>query len=86
MSKVKSCSTLYEDGHIAREEFLEQKDILNIQIQRLEEDKNRCHNKLADGDTLVFHELVQQTLQRFGEKMGQCEDQEEAKSIAPAFN
>lgn len=42
-------------GHIAREEFLEQKDILNIQIQRLEEDKNRCHDKLADGDTLVSY-------------------------------
>lgn len=28
---------LYEDGHIAREEFQEQKDILNMQIQRLEE-------------------------------------------------
>lgn len=72
---------LYEDGHIAREEFLEQKDILNIQIQRLEEDKNRCNDKLADGDTLVSYELVQQTLKRFGEKMGQCEDQEKLKVL-----
>lgn len=61
---------LYEDGLIAREEFLEQKDILNIQIQRLEEDKNRSKDKLADGDTLVSYERIQQTLQRFGENMG----------------
>lgn len=72
---------LYEDGHIAREEFLEQKDILNIQIQRLEENKNRCNDKLADGDTLVSYELVQQTLKRFGEKMSRCEDQEKLKVL-----
>lgn len=54
---------------------------MNIQIQRLQEDKNRCNDKLADGDTLVSYELVQRTLQRFGEKMGQCEDQEKLKVL-----
>lgn len=79
--RKKRLFALYEDDHITREEFLEQKNILNVQIQRLEEDKVRCDDRLADGDMLVSYELIQHTLQQFSEKMIQCEDQEKLKVL-----
>ena len=79
--RKKNLFELYEDGLASKEDFMERKTTLNDRIQILESDKLKYQNKLVVGDTEVSYELVQQTLHRFGEQIGKCEDQEKLKLL-----